>query len=658
MLLTDHSLLLQLLLLTVLSSALGFSCDQETNEPPITPLEPAVTPLAVLLPLDGAREVDVQQLFRWNKVSVGTSYEVTLAYDSTFVSPLTVVGVGTDTVTDLSKHLVGSTVYFLRVVGRTPSGKTSTSPTISFRTKIEPLAADGRATNFYVSITGADRPDHGSFAKPFRSVGFASRRVPPGDDDTIRILPGVYVETEVARLGLRTSLLGAGIDQVTLISGGGDVDEGVDPNNVDDHLFPDGTLIQLVSPGREVPRRLDGAAMAPESGKQVVAGLTISGARAPLKCGLWVQNRNDVTLRNIKIKGTRVRGAVVAAAPKAWFQPPAYFLTGIHLADLEFENCGSDLPSQSLGNLNLAQLDAAVVERIRIRDNNGYGIKFIYDGYFRNLILRECDISVNETDKLWGEDISIELWNLGPGNEVYEIECNTWLSFANHPEVFGNPTAYDNLLLHDVHVVDGDGHSGKEAIELALPGVDVYEVYIKNKGFGVAVWDMGRSNIRIRNSIFYNDNLQESWAGAPAVYIDNSRNWAFTNIKVVNNVFDGTSAGVRVVRAPGGKSVTGVTVANNAFFNIVNTDVDAVGGAVVSATHNIKFASLGQKWTMAATVDTIANILGDPGYLYAGPRSTSYYRPVRGSRAVDMGIDVGLPYLGLKPDIGYAELSE
>jgi hypothetical protein len=208
------------------------------------------------------------------------------------------------------------------------------------------------------------------------------------------------------------------------------------------------------------------------------------------------------------------------------------------------------------------------------------------------------------------------------------------------------------MKIQNVNIKDVDGNSSKEAIEVGSPGVEITNCYIENKGIGVAIWNMGRSDITIRNNIFYNSSIKNNWASGAAVYIDNSRDWTFENIHIYNNVFDTHSVTVKMK----GASLKDIDVRNNTFINSAVADVEAVGVNIV-ATNNLKFTASNQSWILTGVTLAADNISGNPGYVFSGKPEDNYYKPVSpSSLAVDKGIDVGLDYSGSAPDIGYAEL--
>ena len=162
------------------------------------------------------------------------------------------------------------------------------------------------------------------------------------------------------------SLVGAGMNQTIIESEGVLLKGGITPNSPGYKEHFQGSLIQLIS-----DRRKDGRPVPPEAGNQKVGGFSIQG-NSTLKAGLWVQNRNDVEISNMEILDCDYRGAVVTTGNQSG--TGSYFLTGIKVHDLFFQNSGKELEDETLGNLCLGSLDGADVYNIEIEDEVGYGI--------------------------------------------------------------------------------------------------------------------------------------------------------------------------------------------------------------------------------------------------------------------------------------------
>ncbi len=618
------------------------SCEKEV--PPKTGDFQQIEPTA------GSKEVSTSPTFTWGVSANATHYSLLVSTKNDFsiliINEKNIEGNAFAPSTPLSDGFL----YYWKVIASNKDGSTDASNAgISFRTASTTPLPSPDISKYYISPLGEDNPDRGTMLEPFRTLAYAATRVPPSEGDTILIKAGTYIETDPARVPIGVNVIGEDETATILSSAGVTLSPGINAGSSDFKLSYEGSLIQLVS-----THFSSGAIAAPANGNQTIGGFTILATNKDLKVGVWVENRNNVTMHHVTFKSLGQRGAVFAPGGKPWYTYPEFYMTNTKIHDCTFFNSGRDLTDETLGNLCIAQLDGADIYNINIQDTEGYGIKFIYDGYFKNMKIHDCNIELNETDSKWGEDIAIELWNLGPGNSIYNINCNTWLSIVNHPEMFGSPTGTENMKVYNVKMIDKDGLSNKESIEIGTPGVEIYDSYFENKGIGIAIWDMGRENVTIRNNIFYNTTSKYNWADGAAVYIDNSRTWSFTDINIYNNVFDTHKVQVNIK----GNNISNVYVRNNAFLNTTTTDVQASGTNITNIIfeNNLKYTTTDELWFVTGVTSQLDNIRGIPGFVNSGERWDTYYKPSSsGSLVVDKGIYVGISFTGSAPDIGRYE---
>lgn len=586
--------------------------------------------------------------FTWETSAGAIKYQLIIAKDKEFKQIVQDVQEITTTSFELDQPLALGILFYWKVVASHNKSETEAqNKGISFRVKAGPVIPSPGVSRYYVSPDGEDNPDCGTAEHPFKTLAYAASMVPPSEGDTIMLTEGIFHETMPVVVPVGVNITGAGENVTILSSEGVKIPSNINPENPEYKFWYDGSLIQLVSKHNTIFRKTNSTVIAPENGNQTLSGFTIDGNNKKLKAGIWVENRSNVTLHHVSFRNLDQRGAVFAPGNKEWFKYPSFYMKNIKIHDCKFFNSGKDLADETLGNLNIAQLDSSEIYNIEISDNEGYGIKFIYDGYFKNLKIHDCKFTLNEFDSKWGEDISIELWNLGPGNEINNIECNTWISLVNHPDIFGTPSGTENVKLHNVKVIDRDGTSNKEAVEVAVPGIEIYDSYFENKGFGIAVWDMGRKNITIRNNIFFNTIVHDNWAGGPAIYIDNSRAWEFDNIRIYNNIFEKMRVGIRIK----GENIRIIDLKNNVFLNTTVSDIESTAQQVI-LSNNLKYTAEGTDWTLTGNFHKSTNYTIEPGFLATGTRWGTYYQAASANNIVDKGSDTGLPFSGLAPDIG------
>ncbi|MBC8134793.1 MAG: DUF1565 domain-containing protein [Fibrella sp.] len=514
---------------------------------------------------------------------------------------------------------------------------------------LAPQMARGLSETFYVATDGNDSTGDGSVAKPWKTLAYAADNVPPGN--AIHVKAGDYLETRPVKLAVGVDLRGAGANR-TVIRAGLDASY----------------LITLISPSNA-------------TGNQDISGFTIDGNDKTLRGGVLVENVNNVSLHHVNFLRCRESGSTfVDSSSRDWNKPPDKYVTGSKIYDCKYTNCAS-IPFKKAdgsaagmsGNLQLGGLDGAEVYNIEIEDiaspgtEDGYGIKFAAGGYFKNLKIHDCKIKVNETAKAWISNFCVELWNVGPGCEIYRVNANTVFSLVNQKSFDQKVANTQNLKVHDCRIINNrPGGSNNEAIEAYLSGLEIYGNYIENASIGIAFWGTGH-HISVRNNVFANPKKMDNvWGQFPTMglWLD-AGNGTYSDLKIYNNVFDNYGDGVRFNTVNGDASPTGdfdgVDIKNNAFLRASNAIWETSGtqeaGRLrnVTLTYNLKDnAAVWVKNSNAVTPSK--NLQGDPGYRGSGSRWDSYYRPSsKSSYCVDKGTNVGLPFSGAAADIGCHE---
>ncbi len=218
------------------------------------------------------------------------------------------------------------------------------------------------AADYFVSPTGSDTSGTGSLQSPWKTIAHAAKNVAPSADHTIRITAGTYVETEATVLPLGVNLVGAGEDQVTITSNGAiPSPPGVDDTNPDFKKWYYGSLIQLYSAGYGEGEDIllgEFEDMIPSAdGNQTLSGFTIDGGDQ-IKAGVWVQNRNNVTMHDVTISNCIQRGAVFTRSDLEWFLPlpDGLWMYNTTIYDCEFYSNGIPIFSFASGTLVIEEI--------------------------------------------------------------------------------------------------------------------------------------------------------------------------------------------------------------------------------------------------------------------------------------------------------------
>lgn len=359
---------------------------------------------------------------------------------------------------------------------------------------------------------------------------------------------------------------------------------------------------------------------------------------------MTVRLRNNVVVHDMDF--SEIADGALAVYAGAGEGPPSVYLTGIEVYNCSFTNCSADHGTWSAGALHIGQLDGALIHNNVIRENQGYGIKYIDYGWYKGVKVYDNDIEVPIHDPAWGSDICIEMWNMEGETEVYGNTCNTWLS-TSPGRILGKEFS---CAVHDNRIIVPEGAAESEAIEVIMSGHGwsekalVYGNYIDNSSYGVALWGgVDISDVKIYRNVFRSNNT--GWAHA-GVLIKTDGSGTYNGVSVDNNVFDECTNAVFIIG--GGGNIPTLDFRNNIIMNCGNaiaiqdaqTDIDSRNNCV---------------WQSGATPGS-SNIESDPELNLKGDRADPYYRPLSATSAVvDAGIDVGLPYIGTAPDIGAFE---
>jgi len=205
-------------------------------------------------------------------------------------------------------------------------------------------------------------------------------------------------------------------------------------------------------------------------------------------------------------------------------------------------------------------------------------------------------------------------------------------------------------------MIDKDGQSSKEAVEIGTPGVEIYNSYFENKGIGIAIWNMGRKDITIRNNIFSNSFIHNNWAAGSAIFIANSHDWNFADINIYNNVFDTFYTGIYMKQESNTSYMENILVRNNVFLGITNANIKLLGTVnKISVQNNLKDNGNSLAWIAGASVYITENdnLIGNPGFAMTGNKWENWYKASSSiSLVIDKGMDVGILYKGAAPDIG------
>ena len=499
----------------------------------------------------------------------------------------------------------------------------------------------GNSKKFYVSTRGNDAIGNGSKSKPWKSIAFAAKKCAENPGSTLIIEEGTYIEDETIVVPPNINIEGAGPSK-TIIKPGNGILTSIKAKT----LFS--ARSQHHTPGN-----------------QYFKGFTLDGLDKKLRLGMEIIGRDNVVASNIEFINFKEIGLLAASGSNANSQtPPSYYIKGVKIFDCKFTNCARDIPGNTSGCLTIGGLEDSEIYNITINENEGYGIKFINAGWYKNVKIHDCDITVSEYDKEWQMDCAIELWHPLENTEVYNIKTNTWLSFVGSNP---NPSDKKDLKVFNCHIVPNKNENDNEGIEINMSNVEVFNNYIEQVAQGIAIWERGGQNIDIHNNVIINRTLPPSntiWEGGVIIVQTNSHNNSDTNnIHIHNNIIGNFFKGVYARVAEDNCVIRDLSIKNNIFLNCSEAAIkfDGIDNKIINVDiqnnlyHNCaKF--IYEKSKVAGTLIQSGNIRREPIFNLSGDKPFPFYLPKSPeSPQVDAGVDVGLRFKGKSPDIGAYE---
>ncbi|SDW57586.1 fibronectin type III domain-containing protein [Paenibacillus sp. CF384] len=494
------------------------------------------------------------------------------------------------------------------------------------------------AGNYYVSPSGSDSAGTGAQASPWKTIAYAAAHVPAGAGNTIVLTAGTFTETQAIVLPLGVNVVGAGTSQTTVNAGA-----------VSSPGTGNSLLFQLVSTSHEI-------------GNQSLSGFTINGQSKALEGGIHVQGRDNVVIHDVNVTNTAHTAIRVIAGWSATDTvAPPFYLTGIEVYNCKLTNTSHDLAGWTSGAMSLGGLNGALIHHNTINEDQGYGIKFENNGWFKGIKVYNNTINTNNIDALWGSDATIEFWNIYDNSEIYNNNLNNWVSIVNRFAGTGT-----TLLFHDNTEIVTNDNNKTAGIEVAAGNTKVYNNYFEQTRWGVGFWqEKYNSNNMVYNNVFYNRVLpSDEWNSG--IYFENANvGYAYDNNQIFNNVF------TRFEQAVWYKCVGNAPITNTKFQNNIVTDMQYAFILTASNTEYLSNTTMTNNVLYNVPTPLIRafggtpvnlvmsnNPAGNPGLTGTGAKPDPYFRPASASSlVVDAGTNVGLPYSGSAPDIGRYEWS-
>ncbi len=500
----------------------------------------------------------------------------------------------------------------------------------------------------YISVSGSDATGTGTLNAPWKTLAKACRSV-SAFGSVIQVTIGVYVETEQCLLAVGVSIQGDG----------------------------PGSVLQSVISRDFTPLIYAGS---PEGtdGRQSISTLKLDGKNLTGYSAIWIAGRSNVSIHQISVVDFFDNGVIFSGKEGGDASPPAIYATGNRFYNNSVSNSarynGYGRGGLMIGGQrDLLIYDNTIVQDSRPSGQNGWPIKYFSDGYLQGVKIYNNVITKNQLFGS-GEDWSfaVELFN-AQGLEIYNNTIQGSLDFNYQ----GNKGTYPyTLYIHDNLLrVPTMTDRTQEAIIFEY---DTDSVIIENNRFdkltqGIVFYARPNSllsNITIQRNLVTdlgNRNGQAYFVGG---FGASTSPFSVVNFKVLNNtVLSPADTTLRGDFAMGFTGVPGFSfdrlmVKNNIFagFRYTAALIQDRSKITNSAFEYNDFYNNGDDtrlipdWASVGipfpTGTVVANNLAtvSPSFVGAGN-----YTLQASSALVNAGVDVGLPFNGSAPDIGYAE---
>jgi gliding motility-associated-like protein len=485
------------------------------------------------------------------------------------------------------------------------------------------------ATIFFVSPSGNDEWD-GSQANPWRTLKHAVTKVAANQNHTIRISAGTFIESGSFIVPAGVNIEGAGIDQTIIKSA-----SSFHYNPQTPGFGTDKFLMNL-----SASNSLDG--------NQTLKNFTIDGDGKKLHGGIYVYNRNNVVIEKVKVQQTNFCGI--------WL----WNVKNSALKDVKLVNCSWGSTAWAAGALNLGGIEKVEINGLDVDEDAGYGIKALGSpgNKISYLKIHDSRVSVIATGK-WNNgsapNISIELWSVDlVGCEIYNCYVDNHISLVH--DTFFPPAGLRTIRVHH-NVIDIETRAGGNGygLELTVNNAEVDHNYFLKGKYGIANWAGSCKNWDIHHNVFY--GISNFYPGETL----RSQTTGFHNVKYYNNTIEliGTQT-ANVLSSYGGAS-DHVEIKNNLIINsntayswYPNKLLHLENGASISGLQVQN--NLHQNLPMGSVAGNYSsNLTSDPKITKSGNRPDKYYFPLAGSPLIDAGVNVGLAFSGVAPDIGAYE---
>jgi len=515
----------------------------------------------------------------------------------------------------------------------------------------------GAANTFYVSTTGNDATGTGTITAPWRTLAKATTAVTTSGS-IIHVNAGTYVETATIALPVGVNL------------------EGADSSS---------TIIKSTVSADYTPLMNVSSAVG-TNGNQSISKLKFDGQLTNF-LAIFVGGRGGVSIHDCSFSNFKDRGIIFSGKGDYTDGAPAVYASNNKFYNNRVLNCARYIHPNGyygMGNLNVGGQNGieiynnTIIQNQRPSGDNGWPIKYANEGHNKGMKIHDNILTKNKFlgnyngDNDW--DFCIELWYSEGGCEIYNNSIQGGIDLAYnfkttyswsywvHHNTISQPTLNDKF--------QGGIYTEREVQGMIIEYntfnnvADVVSLNIED--FPPQPSFNGLSNIIIRKNLATNlGRAIGNGNNGSAINISThpTATFALDGLTIDNNTF---------VAAPNNAPWEGLYLnfgttsgtAKNIFIrnNIVQGFQDTwlrLGNS--NSTVNGLTVTNNNAYSNANNNPILAN--GTPGaYSYTGNMTSNplfvgstNFSLTSSSPLIDKGVDVGLPFNGTKPDVGYFE---
>lgn len=443
---------------------------------------------------------------------------------------------------------------------------------------------------------------------------------------------------------------------------------------------------------------------------RITGGATLQGSRAIL-----IRNRGHVTIENCTIDNYFVHGVAMTNSYLATAPIPPIYEVGNKIINCTINNCTDQAGTWDGGGLiNISCQDSLDIHGNTLTQNSreeGHNGNIINAGmhHFKNLKIHDNIMTKPDFDGLnvngmsMGWNCFIEMWKAEGGIQIYN---NQFLGGAVGIDAAGVWSLKgDNAYSYSIHdnlfqPISGFGYDGYANVEhrkrpIIIEGyttenVLIYNNHFKNLQMAVEIFDQKAypTGCNVHDISIYNNLIENcgrgghsDWYDQAAIVISSS---ALASISSVNhiNVYNNTITGDPLTTAhnaidvisnlsyssAGYGNIHHVNIKNNIISGFGNYPIEIkcnyglldnihIGNNLLTKPTSGYLSCLVSTGTIPMTNYTYTNNLPANGSSVIDPLfvSPTDFHLQAGSPCINTGINVGLPFTGSAPDMGFYE---